>query len=156
MDSKQSYQGLPAPGYSAAQAQPRHRKPWRRTAALVSAVTALTLMAGSYRAATSAPCRGAFGHFIPTWTNGATPAAPAPQCPAQLSIAPSTRPDITEHNIEQLFKSAAFRNLTVDRLAGAVQVPTQDFEDMGLLGEDPRWDTFYDFQAYIKKAFPVV
>jgi hypothetical protein len=27
---------------------------------------------------------------------------------------------------------------------------------MGPLGEDPRWDAFYDFQRYLAKTFPLL
>jgi len=32
-------------------------------------------------------------------------------------------------------------------LMGAVKVPTEVFDVMGEIGEDPRWDVFYDFSA---------
>ena len=32
-------------------------------------------------------------------------------------------------------------------LMGAVRVPTEIFDVMGPVGEDPRWDVFYDFSA---------
>ena len=32
-------------------------------------------------------------------------------------------------------------------LMGAVRVPTEVFDVMGEIGEDPRWDVFYDFSA---------
>lgn len=148
--SKQSHTVFTAP--AAASAPPRRRQPWRRTAVLVAAVAAVMLLASSYHAATSAS--GAT-LLLQALAHGATP-PPPPRCPAQQAIAPSARPDITEHNVEQIFRSAAFRNLSVSRLAGAVQIPTQDFEDMGRLGEDPRWDTFYDLQRYLEKTFPLL
>jgi Gly-Xaa carboxypeptidase len=33
----------------------------------------------------------------------------------------------------------------VDWLSKAVQVPTEVYDVMGEIGEDPRWDVFYDF-----------
>ncbi|CZR67293.1 related to CPS1-gly-X carboxypeptidase YSCS precursor [Phialocephala subalpina] len=78
-----------------------------------------------------------------------------PQCPPQEVIGPKSRPDITSRNVETLFKSSAFRNLSVERLSRAVQIPTEDFDDMGPVGEDDRWDIFYDLQKYFEKTFPL-
>jgi len=39
-------------------------------------------------------------------------------------------------------------------LAGAVRVPTQSYDDMGPIGEDPRWEAFAPFHEYLLKVFP--
>ncbi|KUJ21357.1 carboxypeptidase S [Mollisia scopiformis] len=79
-----------------------------------------------------------------------------PQCPPQEVIGPKSRPDITSRNVETIFKSPAFRNLSIARLSGAVQIPTEDFDGMGPVGEDERWDKFYNLQEYFEKTFPLV
>ncbi|KAK4118869.1 carboxypeptidase S [Parathielavia appendiculata] len=52
--------------------------------------------------------------------------------------------------------SSGFRNATIRRLAGAVQVKTESFDDLGPIGEDPRWDVFYTFHKYLEKTFPLI
>ena len=52
--------------------------------------------------------------------------------------------------------SSAFRNATVRRLSGAVQVKTESFDDLGAVGEDPRWDVFYAFHEYLETTFPLI
>ncbi|KAK3306400.1 uncharacterized protein B0T15DRAFT_138842 [Chaetomium strumarium] len=52
--------------------------------------------------------------------------------------------------------SSAFRNATVRRLSGAVQVKTESFDDLGAIGEDARWDVFYRFHEYLEKTFPLI
>ena len=79
-----------------------------------------------------------------------------PQCPAQEVIGPKSYPEITERNVEKLFKSEAFKKLSAERLSGAVQIPTEDFDDMGPVEEDKRWDVFYDLENYFKKTFPLL
>lgn len=79
-----------------------------------------------------------------------------PRCPAQQQVAPSARPDISEKNVNGLFKSDDFRKLSVERLAGAVQIPTVTYQDMGKLGEDKRWDAHYKLEDYFKKTFPLL
>lgn len=50
----------------------------------------------------------------------------------------------------------AFKTIAIERLSGAVKLPTQSFDDMGEVGKDPRWDIFYSFADYLSKAFPLV
>jgi Gly-Xaa carboxypeptidase len=78
------------------------------------------------------------------------------QCPAQWAIPPRSNPDITERNIKTLFPSSEFRNLTVQRLSGAVQIPTVSYDDNGPIGEDPRWEVFFDLEQYFRDTFPLL
>ncbi|TYJ52125.1 hypothetical protein B9479_007279 [Cryptococcus floricola] len=41
-------------------------------------------------------------------------------------------------------------------LSDAVKIPTEIFDVMGEIGEDERWDVFYEFSEYLEKAFPLV
>ncbi|KAK3688714.1 hypothetical protein B0T22DRAFT_161211 [Podospora appendiculata] len=50
----------------------------------------------------------------------------------------------------------SFRTASIDRLSGAVKVKSVSFDDLGAVGEDPRWDAFYDFSAYLKATFPLI
>ncbi|KAL2140428.1 hypothetical protein VTI28DRAFT_3811 [Corynascus sepedonium] len=54
----------------------------------------------------------------------------------------------------EYISSSAFRNATIKRLSEAVQVKTESFDDLGVIGEDPRWDVFYNFHAFLEKTFP--
>lgn len=90
---------------------------------------------------------------------GHSPNAPSkyvPQCPAQEVIAPKAHPYITERNVEKLFQSSEFKELSIERLSGAVKIPTEDFDDMGPVTEDKRWDVFFDLAQYFKDTFPLL
>ena len=71
-------------------------------------------------------------------------------------------PLLPDHQTEALIdmdaylESEAFRNISIDRLREAVKIPTESFDDSGLVGEDKRWEIMYDFAAYLKKTFPQV
>lgn len=58
--------------------------------------------------------------------------------------------------MDQYLASDAFRNASIVRLSGAVQVPTESFDDLGEIGKDKRWDTMYNFAKYLENAFPEV
>lgn len=49
-----------------------------------------------------------------------------------------------------------FKEGTIARLSGAVQIPTQSFDDMGPVGKDYRWDALFPLHDYMKKTFPRV
>ena len=67
---------------------------------------------------------------------------------------PEKRQDITRENVEKLFVSKDFQDTLARRLGGAVQIPAIAYDDMGLVGEDPRWEVFYQFSDYLEKTFP--
>ncbi len=67
---------------------------------------------------------------------------------------PIKRPDITDSNINSLFKSKEYRDLIAKRLSGAVQIPTITYDGMGRVGEDKRWDVFYEIESYLERTFP--
>ncbi|EON96418.1 putative carboxypeptidase s protein [Phaeoacremonium minimum UCRPA7] len=58
--------------------------------------------------------------------------------------------------MEDYLVSDKFRNETVARMSGAIQIPTQSYDDMGDVNEDERWNIFYDLAAYLEKTFPLV
>ena len=44
----------------------------------------------------------------------------------------------------------------VSRWSDAVKIPTVVYDDMGVVGEDPRWEIFYEFSAYLEKTYPAL
>ncbi|KAH7033509.1 peptidase family M20/M25/M40 [Microdochium trichocladiopsis] len=52
--------------------------------------------------------------------------------------------------------SPEFLKAAVANMAGAVQIPTESYDDMGPVGEDPRWEVLFEFAEYLKKTFPLV
>ncbi|WOO84221.1 Carboxypeptidase S [Vanrija pseudolonga] len=51
--------------------------------------------------------------------------------------------------------SKADRSLAYDRLAGAIRIRTETFDGMSFNASDPSFDVFYDFEAYLRKTFPL-
>lgn len=54
------------------------------------------------------------------------------------------------------FKSEEYRNFSLNSWSGAIQVVTPSYDDLGPIGEDSRWDSFYEFETYLKDSFPTV
>lgn len=58
--------------------------------------------------------------------------------------------------LQDILSSEKFRNASVGRLSGAVQVRSESFDDLGPIGKDPRWDVFYDLHNYLEITFPLI
>ena len=68
-------------------------------------------------------------------------------------------PSDDSDSLEQMYEyisTSEFEKASIKRHSGAVQIPTQSFDDMGKIGEDYRWDAMYPFAEYLKDAFPLV
>lgn len=48
------------------------------------------------------------------------------------------------------------KNRIINWHSGAIQVPTQSFDDLGAIGEDSRWDIFAKFHEYLEHEYPSV
>ncbi|GAB1318537.1 Carboxypeptidase S [Madurella fahalii] len=75
-------------------------------------------------------------------------------CPQSDSLFPPKEPVLDK--LYDRISGAAFRNASIARLSGAVRVKTESFDDLGPVGEDPRWDVFYDFYQYLEMTFPLI
>ncbi|KAJ2920853.1 hypothetical protein H1R20_g16240, partial [Candolleomyces eurysporus] len=85
-------------------------------------------------------------HEISTFEDG---------CPQADVLLPSNHHGLWSTLTRQI-ASEDFRKEAVEWLSGAVQIPTESFDDLGPVGEDPRWEVFKPFHAYLKSAFPLV
>jgi Gly-Xaa carboxypeptidase len=79
----------------------------------------------------------------------------ANSCKQVDPIFPTEKTD-TLTAMDDFIASPKFVNDTVARMAGAIQVPSQSYDDLGPIGEDTRWDTMYDMAAYLEKTFPSI
>lgn len=78
-----------------------------------------------------------------------------PKCPQVEPLVPSKTTKELDDAWEYL-NSDTFFNKSIERLSGAVQIPTQSYDDMGEVGSDPRWDVFHSLGDYLEKSFPLV
>ncbi|SMR52297.1 unnamed protein product [Zymoseptoria tritici ST99CH_3D1] len=62
-----------------------------------------------------------------------------------------------DEKLQQAFEylsTPEFVNASIIRLSGAVQIPTQSFDDLGPIGEDKRWEVFGPLHKYFEATFP--
>ncbi|KAJ7449583.1 hypothetical protein FB451DRAFT_748797 [Mycena latifolia] len=126
---------LPAP----AQPPPRS-KPTRRRGLAVVALTCFALSVFSHG-------KLYFDEYLPREA--------APGCLQVDALVPQRSLELLE-TIGDLIGTADFKTQTINWLAGAVQVPTEVFDAMPAVGQDPRWEVFATFHDYLEKSFPLV
>ncbi|KAH7396842.1 carboxypeptidase s [Phaeosphaeria sp. MPI-PUGE-AT-0046c] len=80
---------------------------------------------------------------------------PQPRCPQVEPLVPS-KSSVELDDMQTYLVSDAFRSVAIERLSGAVQIPTQSFDDMADVGDDPRWEIFFKFAKYLEETFPLI
>ncbi|KZT65806.1 carboxypeptidase S [Daedalea quercina L-15889] len=76
-------------------------------------------------------------------------------CPQTPPISPTSPSGLLEE-LEAEFKTGEFRSHAYGSLSGAIQIPTEMYDDMGIPGEDPKWNIFAEMHAYLESRFPLV
>lgn len=75
------------------------------------------------------------------------------KCPQVEPLFPEGNPVLSK--MDEYITSSKFLNETVSHMAGAIQIPSESYDDLGPIGEDKRWDTMFDVAAYLEKTFPL-
>jgi Gly-Xaa carboxypeptidase len=89
--------------------------------------------------------------------NESFPDSGQPACPQFPALKAFSRARETlENGVKDEIESGKFFHKSLKKLQGAVQIPTESFDDMGKVGNDSRWDIFVDFHAYLEETFPLV
>jgi Gly-Xaa carboxypeptidase len=78
-----------------------------------------------------------------------------PACPQYPALVSAIESKLEKEVLDEI-NSEGFFDQSLKRMQGAVQIPTESFDDMGKVGEDSRWDVFKDLHAYLEKTFPLV
>lgn len=81
----------------------------------------------------------------------------SPACP-QFEVMKESSPEMMriESEVKAYIEGDDFLDKSLKRMQGAIQIPTQAFDDMGPVEQDKRWDIFKDFHAYLEESFPKV
>lgn len=121
---------------------------WRKKIVVLSSLFALL-----YLSHTFVPALDELPSFSDVFSFGSVDFAS--QCPQVAPIAPAVKSEELSA-MEVFLESDAFRNASIARLSGAVQIPSMSYDDLGAIGEDKRWDIFYELAAYLEKSYPLV
>ncbi|OBT69994.1 hypothetical protein VE03_00642 [Pseudogymnoascus sp. 23342-1-I1] len=63
-------------------------------------------------------------------------------------------------NIDQFIRakveSSEYHKEIINKLTGIIRIPSESYDDLGPIGEDDRWDIFYQIENYIKAKYPAL
>jgi Gly-Xaa carboxypeptidase len=77
------------------------------------------------------------------------------QCPQVAPLKPKLKSEELL-KMDEYLKSEVFRNASIGRLSGAIQIPSMSYDDLGPVGKDERWDIFFDLAKYLEDSYPLV
>lgn len=75
------------------------------------------------------------------------------QCPTVEKLVPGYDAELS--NLDQ-FHSNVYSNYSLKVWSDAVRIPTLNWDDLGKVGDDSRWEIFEDFANYLVKTFAAV
>ncbi|KAH9935922.1 carboxypeptidase S [Epithele typhae] len=76
-------------------------------------------------------------------------------CPQVDATYPLKHADL-DGTLMALYADETFQARAFEALAGAIQIPTESYDDLKPVGKDPRWETFGVLQEYLQITFPKV
>ncbi|KAI0352325.1 carboxypeptidase S [Trametes cingulata] len=76
-------------------------------------------------------------------------------CPQPKALYPKKHADLADE-LEKVFAGETYKLKAYKALGGAVQIPTESYDDLGPVGEDSRWEVFGKLHEYLEQTFPRV
>jgi len=61
-----------------------------------------------------------------------------------------------EQYIREKVESVEYHREIINKLSGIIQIPSESYDDLGPIGEDDRWDIFFQVEEYIKVNYPTM
>ncbi|KAH7908955.1 hypothetical protein BJ138DRAFT_1128023, partial [Hygrophoropsis aurantiaca] len=83
------------------------------------------------------------------------PSANSSTCPQWDAVYPSKYSQL-DSELESLYLTEEFKLAAYKALGGAVQIPSESYDDNGPVGQDPRWEVFGKLHEYLETTFPLV
>jgi Gly-Xaa carboxypeptidase len=77
-----------------------------------------------------------------------------PACPQVAKLSP--RNHAAESFVRAKVEDPAYQADMISKLSGLIQIPSESFDELGPIGQDERWDIFYDVEKYIRRTYPDV
>ncbi|KAF8449022.1 hypothetical protein L210DRAFT_847620 [Boletus edulis BED1] len=124
----------------------------RQKASIVSSRAAKTTLLAFAALVITFFARGQLWHCIQSSSINTAKVDLCPQAPELTPV----KNNVLWEKLTENYGTEAFRLKAVDWLSGAIQIPTESYDQMDPVGVDPRWEKFAAFHDYLVKAFPLV
>lgn len=68
----------------------------------------------------------------------------------------SPRNKQVEQYVREKVDSVEYSREIINKLSGIIRIPSESYDDLGPIGEDDRWNIFFQVEHYIKAKYPTV
>jgi Gly-Xaa carboxypeptidase len=68
----------------------------------------------------------------------------------------SPRNKQAEQYVREKVESVEYHREIINKLSGIIRIPSESYDDLGTIGEDNRWNIFFQVEDYIKTSYPTV
>ncbi|KAM0754235.1 carboxypeptidase S [Meredithblackwellia eburnea MCA 4105] len=98
-------------------------------------------------------CFGLLKISVPGWRTSSTVGAIVGGCQQFPPLIPPRNHPL-DSSREYIFGD--YLNTSVGILQGLVRIKAESYDDNGPVGQDPRWDAFFQIAAYLERTFPLL
>ncbi|CRG91227.1 hypothetical protein PISL3812_08275 [Talaromyces islandicus] len=88
------------------------------------------------------------------WLEAYTPGTESEICQQVPKLSPTNKQ--VEHYIRETVDSVEYQQQIIKKLSGIIQIPSESYDELGPIGEDDRWNIFFQVEGYLKKKYPTV
>ncbi|KAJ5176971.1 uncharacterized protein N7482_002848 [Penicillium canariense] len=82
------------------------------------------------------------------------PGAESELCQQVPKLSPKNKK--VEQFVRERVDSTEYHQEIINKLSGIIQIPSESYDDLGPIGEDDRWNIFFQVEDYIKASYPTV
>ncbi|KAJ5088842.1 hypothetical protein N7456_012458 [Penicillium angulare] len=75
-------------------------------------------------------------------------------CQQVSNLSPRNRE--VEAYIRDTVNTREYHQEIINKLSGIIQIPSESYDDLGRIGEDERWNVFFQIEDYLKTTYPTV
>lgn len=94
------------------------------------------------------------GQFGPSGSDRYSPGSQSGVCQQVPQLSPKN--EKVQQYVRDKVESPEYQKEIIKKLTGIVQIPSESYDELGPIGEDDRWDIFYEIENYIKATYPTV
>ncbi|QKX54539.1 uncharacterized protein TRUGW13939_01626 [Talaromyces rugulosus] len=88
------------------------------------------------------------------WLESYGPGTESETCQQVPKLSPTNKR--VETYIRETVQSAEYQREVIKKLSGIIQIPSESYDELGPIGEDDRWDIFFQIESYLKDTYPTV
>ncbi|RJE22664.1 Carboxypeptidase [Aspergillus sclerotialis] len=114
-------------------------------------------LASAFLSISDNPLKALFTERFPSFDDsGLDKYTPGSQSVCQQVPKLSPKNEKAQQFIRDKVESPKYQEEIIDKLSGIIRIPSESYDELGPIGQDERWDIFYDVEKFIKAKYPTV